>query len=140
MSSEIGTLGILEVGDVCAKLREASLELSTQLGGWVTSTDNPKHQRLFATASHQHAWHADLWDQRIPALGSAVLNVRTTTQRTKSDGVAQDLRHVHYSSHLAELSTELSNLACQVDRRLDPSTARTINLVLADIETLRAQF
>lgn len=38
------------------------------LGGWVTSESVTEAQLLFDVYSQQHAWHAELWAERLPVL------------------------------------------------------------------------
>lgn len=38
------------------------------LGRWARDTPEPAAKRVFATWCHRHAWHADLWHDRLPAI------------------------------------------------------------------------
>jgi hypothetical protein len=124
-------LGIIELGDVCAAMRARNLELFATLGRWVTGTPPGEAQRLFAEACHIHAWHADLWAARTPAIAPVATPPFPPLPTT---GVDQDRRW--YSDQLAAITRELTELAARIDRELDPSTARVIDLVTADIDAL----
>jgi hypothetical protein len=41
------------------------------LGGWVAVERAPEVQRLFGVQAHHHAWHAELWEQRLPSARGA---------------------------------------------------------------------
>lgn len=112
-------------------MRAAELDLFEQLGQWVTDTPPGAAQRRWAVNCHRHAWHAELWAQRAPAirpfdLASAVAAARRP-MRPAGDLVEW------YAGMLAELTAELDAAAGVVDAELDPSTARTITLVRGDL-------
>ena len=127
-------LGIIELGDVCARQRAFSLDLFRELGAWVTAADR-EHQRWFATACHRHAWHAELWAQRCPAippvdLGTAVNDASQARLPTEPDADA-------YRSMLDEMIADLDGLAHRADADLDPATRRVTTLVRRDLAELR---
>lgn len=41
------------------------------LGGWVAVERAPEVQRLFGVQAHHHAWHAALWEERLPSCWGA---------------------------------------------------------------------
>src|SRR5262245_5477991 len=41
------------------------------LGGWARQFADPPAQRVFGTWCHRHAWHAELWRSRSPAIDAA---------------------------------------------------------------------
>ena len=126
-------LGIVELGEVCARMRARSLDAFERCGRWVTSTPPGELQRLLAEACHRHAWHAELWAARAPAIPSIDLEALTAAAR----GV-RDLPGVEvYRELLDELTSELDALTARVDPVLDPSTIRTIALVRTDLTALR---
>ena len=124
-------LGIVELVDVCATMRESSIELFTVLGGWVATTRPGELQRLFAEACHRHAWHAELWERRLPAIPGAHAGATPTTDRSQVDG--DDARRDRYRAELSTLEDELRAVRARIDPALDPSTARTIDLVGRDV-------
>jgi hypothetical protein len=126
-------LGIIELGDVCARMRAQSLDLFRELGTWVRVAD-PEHQRWYATACHRHAWHADLWAQRSPTippvdLDAAVTGALRTRLPDAPDATA-------YRSLLAVLLADLDELTLRVDADLDPATHRVLTLVRRDLAEL----
>jgi hypothetical protein len=123
-------LGIIELGDVCARMRAQSLDLFRELGTWVRVAD-PEHQRWYATACHRHAWHADLWAQRSPTIPPVDLDAAVTgALRTRlPDATA-------YRSLLAVLLADLDELTLRVDADLDPATHRVLTLVRRDLAEL----
>ena len=126
-------LGIVELGEVCARMRARSLDAFERCGRWVTSTPPGELQRLLAEACHRHAWHAELWAARAPAIPPVDLEALTAAARR-----AGDLPGVEaYRELLDELATELDELTSRVDPVLDPSTTRTIALVRTDVASIR---
>ena len=128
-------LGIVELGDVCARMRAQSLDLFRELGAWVT-TAGVEHQRWFATACHRHAWHAELWAHRSPAippvdLDAAVADASRTRLPDDPDATA-------YRSLLDSMLAELDELSPRVDDDLDPGTRRVLTLVRRDLADLVA--
>lgn len=124
-------LGIIELRHVCATARARSLALFTTLGGWITSTPDGERQRLYVEACHRHAWHAELWAGRAPSIPGG-----TVDPEPGRDVAGNDERHAWYADTLAEIRDELASLRRRVDPVLDPSTARTIQLVDADLVDL----
>jgi hypothetical protein len=125
-------LGISELGDVCDAARARNLELFTTLGGWVTSTTDGERQRLYAEACHRHAWHAELWAARAPAIPGT----STADPAPEPAAVDEEERHIWYAETLTNLLDQLAALAERVDPELDPSTARTLRLLERDLTEL----
>lgn len=129
----VGTIGILELLDVCARERARSMSLFERLGGWVASTGHPALQRLFATAAHRHAWHAGLWAGRSPTVPVvAVIDDVAAVADAHDDAD----RWAAYVTSLGQLIADLDGLRGRVDPDLDPGTARVIGLVLRDAREL----
>ncbi len=136
-------LGIVELGHLCAEMRARSLDLFTVLGSWVTSTEAGELQRLFAEACHRHAWHAELWEARTPAIRVA-FPMPAEHEQLAADGLAGDVetddqRRDRYRAALSSLDEQLRSLRGRIDPSLDPSTARTIDLVGRDLVELAAR-
>jgi hypothetical protein len=129
-------LGIVELGDVCMTMRANSLDLFAQLGAWVSTTSPGELQRLFAEACHRHAWHAELWEQRTPAIPGARTASTPPADQSEVDG--DDARRDRYRAELSTLEDELRALRARIDPALDASTARTIDLVGRDVVEIAA--
>jgi hypothetical protein len=127
-------LGIVELHDVCADMRARNLELFEGLGRWVAVTADGALQRLFAEACHRHAWHAELWQRRTPTI--AVTRQPAPLRATPLDGESEDRRRDQYRQAVTGLVDELAALRERVDPRLDPSTVRTIDLVVFDLDDI----
>ena len=125
-------VGVLELSRVCASMRERSLELFTQLGRWVPSASPGELQRLFAESCHRHAWHAELWEARSPAIAENQ-PASTPSSRTEPVDGDDDTRRDRYRADLSALEHDLRLLHARIDPVLDPSTARTIDLVGRDV-------
>lgn len=39
------------------------------LGGWVAAVNEPEAKLALATHAREHAWHAELWQERLPSAG-----------------------------------------------------------------------
>jgi hypothetical protein len=126
-------IGIVELVEVCARERARSLTLFEHLGGWVATTSHPGLQRLFATAAHRHAWHAQLWADRSPTI--PVPHVVVDVAAIVEAGDDTD-RWTAYVTSLGTLIVELGVLRDRIDPDLDPATARVIELVGADANRL----
>jgi hypothetical protein len=128
-------LGIVELGGVCAAMRVRSLDLFERLGVWVATTTPGEQQRLFAEACHRHAWHAELWTARTPTIATAPVASPPSPKppTLDRDGDSDELRRERYRAELSALDDELRSLRTRIDPALDPSTARTIDLVGRDV-------
>lgn len=130
-------LGIRELTGVCETMGARNLELFERLGAWVTTTAGGELQRLFAEACHRHAWHAELWAARLPTIPSdAAEPTAPDADATDSAADSDDDRRALYRTVLEALDRDLRSLHGRVDPVLDPSTARTIDLVGRDVADL----
>jgi hypothetical protein len=125
---------LLEVGALCARMRAASLDLFEQLGAWVLDTPAGAQQQRWATACHRHAWHAELWARRAPTIRPFDIAAAVDGARgALGTPLAPDTRVEWYDGIVAVLVAELDQHSESVDALLDPSTARTVALVRADL-------
>ena len=128
-------LGIVELGHVCVAMQARNLDLFRTLGTWVNTSAPGESQRLFAEACHRHAWHAELWQARTPII--RVSFDATHEPELLDDGgdarVDDEQRRDRYRAALSALEEQLRSLRARVDPSLDPSTARTIDLVGRDV-------
>lgn len=130
-------LGIIELGQICNALRARNTELFAQLGGWVVDTPDPELQRLFAEACHRHAWHAELWAQRTPAIAPVAPSPDEPSTAQPPEAVAPADRAAVYADAIDQLESTATATSDRFDALLDPGTARTIELVLADLRAVR---
>lgn len=136
MNRASAPLGIIELGSVCARQRAINLDLFEQLGALVTAdgTAPGDDQQLVANACHRHAWHAELWAQRAPAIPSMQLDAAFDRSVDSHRGsLASVANAAEYSATAKLLRSELTDLLGRIDPLLDPSTTRIINLVRADL-------
>ena len=124
-------LGILELGSVCIAMKAHSLDLFSTLGGWVMATPPGELQRLYAEACHRHAWHAELWDARTPTITPSFPACSVPARLGDADD--DNTRRERYRAALSSLEDQLRALRARIDPSLDPSTARTIDLVGRDV-------
>lgn len=123
-------LGIVELHAVCTDLQRRNQSLFETLGRWVATTDPPAVQQLAAEAGHRHAWHAQLWAERTPTIPVTDPYVPPPAALDDADRLAS------YRLALGDLLTTVEALTGRIDRQLDPSTARVIDLVTADLAAL----
>lgn len=124
-------LGIVELGHTCAAMRARNLELFAELGGWVTTSEPGELQRLFAEACHRHAWHAELWQARTPTIRISFAQPAEADPLGHADDA--ESRRDRYRDALSSMEQQLRALRARIDASLDPSTARTIDLVGRDV-------
>ncbi len=137
MSGSVDPLGIIELGTICARMRAANLDLFEALGRWATDGVDPTLQRLFAEAGHRHAWHAELWHRRSPAIPPVDADTLAESFREPIDDRGD--RAAVYDTRLGQLIEALDAITGRVDPTLDPGTRRVIGLVRADLEEVRAR-
>lgn len=65
--SDVGTIG--GAARVLGHYRWVELRLFGLLGGWAAQVPEVEVKRCLATHAHHHAWHAELWDRRLPPEG-----------------------------------------------------------------------
>lgn len=93
------------------------------LGRWAQDAPEPSAKRVFATWCHRHAWHAELWRTRLPAIGG----------RLRAPGAADDRRGGRADGTAGDAGGGVHPEAAVVDvwlgplRRVltDPATATT---------------
>lgn len=128
MTGATEPLGIVELVDVCDVMQQHNEMLFRRLGELVTQGEAGAQCRILAEACHRHAWHAELWAARRPII-PVEPSIRTSIR--VPDGLDVD-----YRTELDELRSVIGELAGRFDRGLDPSTARVIDLVMADLDAL----
>ena len=133
-------LPIVELGQVCVAMRARNLDLFRTLGRWVTTSVPGESQRLFAEACHRHAWHAELWEARTPVIRVS-FPAPAEPERFSDDGenAGDEQRRDRYRAALSSLEEQLRSLRARIDPSLDPSTARTVDLVGRDVVEIAAR-
>lgn len=123
------TVDILEVQSICDSMEVRNWELFEQLGVWLSSDDPPRGAlgRLVVEACHRHASHGELWADRRPVIPV------TVPARSPERGVGSIAT---YRAAVDDLRARLQALAARVDRELDPSTHRVIDLVSCDLAAI----
>jgi hypothetical protein len=128
-----GHLGIVELHSVATRLADQHDELFRTLGAWAPTTTDPAAQQLFAEAGHRHAWHADLWRQRIPAI--PVADIATSEVATLVDPDTGE-RAAAYADAVSLVEAMTRAIDGRIDPVLDPATRRVAELTLADLDAL----
>lgn len=128
-------LGIVELGELCQDQCSIHLGWFGLLGRRVRDETDLRRQRWYATAAHRHAWHAELWAGRRPAIPHDAVHQLPPPADVDDGG---DLAAA-YADHLVAQRALLARLRDRVDPDLDPSTRRVIALVDADLADLQSQ-
>jgi hypothetical protein len=132
----VSTPPIIELVDVCERLAARNRAVFELVGGWIADEPDPSVQRWLSAGAHRHAWHAELWSERRPAVPVDPVDPVDDTARLTGPGPDAD-RASWYLGQIAELIVEVESLAGRVDRELDDATARVCGLVAADLGELR---
>ena len=115
------------------------------LGRWARELAEPPVKRMFGTWCHRHAWHAELWRGRLPAVDAlaesdddvenwiAPLRLALADVNTSEEALAA-LRE----SVLPALEAAVAEHRDAIDPQLDGPTARVLDLVSSDLAVERA--
>lgn len=112
------------------------------LGAWVTTTADPAAKRLFASHCHQHAWHADLWCDRIPVLRHIEADSVVVAPSDAVAALLDDIASLEespgrvsavYGVVLPALVEAYGEWLDDTDAAVDAPTARVLTLVLNDL-------
>lgn len=110
-------------------------------GSWVATIDDVDARLVLGARSHTHAWHAELWRERMPDLRGVDTNALVAPA---SDGVASFMETLASSTTTLERMVSVHRVllprivtACALLLRgtnelLDAPTVRTLRLVLED--------
>ena len=118
----------------------AEMKLFEALGGWVATVPELDVKMRLGTHCYKHAWHAELWAARtptIPPIADPPDVPDDDLQLADATPVADAARRRDYEGSLTGLADELAALRRRVDAALDPSTARTLDLIEFDLIDLR---
>jgi len=127
---------IVELVEVCDAWCAVDLGWFEVLGERVRHEPDPALQRLFATASQRHAWHAELWAQRRPAIPHDAVHPAPEPVLLT---IAGDDLVTAYRRYLTSQRKLLAELRAATDPDLDPATRRVVTLVDADLADLQAR-
>jgi hypothetical protein len=115
------------------------------LGGWARRLSDPAAQRVFGTWCHRHAWHAELWRSRLPAIDAAGgdddVDAWIAPLRSAMNGVttADEAIAVLCHSVLPALKEAVAEHRDAIEPLLDGPTARILDLVGADLSAEEQQ-
>ena len=136
----MSTPTIAEVLAWCTWARDANHAMSRIVGNWVATTDDPDRQRLFAASSSRLAWHAELWERRLPVVPLEAADLGALLPTEPAATTEARLQYLlAWLEEGADGYAEWNGSLRDVDRLLDPATARVIALVSADLKELLAR-
>jgi len=121
------------------------MRLFETLGRWSGSVREPRARALFASQSHHHAWHAEMWHGLLPALphlptsdlvtptdDDAALVATLTALDEADEPVAARLAAV-YGTVLPHLVATYTDHLAHTTVATDAPTIRVLRLTLADL-------
>ena len=130
------------LGQLIGAARALELMLFEVLGNWVADAEPAALRPLLATCAHHHAWHAELWLARFPTLPGAGAESATDAGRLRLERLESVLRQLPGTDErmgatfgvvVPRYAAWCSSLRATIDHRLDPSTARVLDLVGRDL-------
>ena len=121
------------------------MQLFEILGRWSGTVPEPRAQALFASQSHHHAWHAEMWHVLLPALphlptadlvapteGDAAL-VASLTALDEADEPTSTRLAAVYATALPHLIVTCTDHLAHTTVATDTPTIRVLRLTLADL-------
>jgi hypothetical protein len=110
------------------------------LGRWARELPDPTVKRLCGTWCHRHAWHAELWRDRLPTVVAGAdpdddVEAWLTPLRTALTdvGTSDEALAALRESLLPALEDAAAEHREAIDPLLDGPTARVLDLVSADL-------
>lgn len=134
--------GIVETAQRFDQYCWAELRMFELLGEWACAgNEDAAAAVMFAAHSHHHAWHAELFAGRIPALdghdapaGTAALpRLVPLVEAARAAVGTRDRLAAVYDVALPALAAEYEEHLANTDPRVDGPTARALTLVLRDL-------
>lgn len=110
-------------------------------GAWVASVDDVDARLVLGARSHTHAWHADLWRNRMPDLrhvdssalvAPASADLATFVDRLASLETTLERMVALHRVLLPRLVTAYALMLRGTNELIDAPTVRTLRLVLED--------
>ena len=82
-----GAVPLVDLARIVGGYRWIEARLFEVVGGWVSSTEEPGVKVLLDAHARQHAWHAELWTQRLPHLRELDVDELTAPATPELGGV-----------------------------------------------------
>jgi hypothetical protein len=140
------TNSIADIARLAGSYKWCELQIAAALGSWSDAIPESSASALCGSHAHIHAWHADLWNDRIPTLWDTDNAHLVQPPHTEAESAIQRL-----SNHekLATTAQKLDAMYCDVlpmlremytihlkaiDSRIDPPTARILELCITDTD------
>lgn len=132
---------LLDIARIAGRFAWLEDRIADMTGAWVATVDNSDARLVLGARSHTHAWHADLWRDRMPVVPG--LDTSSFLAPTRDD-LAGALDHVAgldttvermvalHRVLLPRLVTAYALLLRGTNELIDAPTVRTLRLVLED--------
>jgi hypothetical protein len=139
-------LSLEEAARVAGHARWLETRLFEVLGGWVATEPDPASKALFSAHSLRHAWHADVWRDRLPRVAHLdpdaltvpaapevvdLLDALAASAAAAEDGTAYRLAGLG-GLVLPTLVADYQERLARAHPLADGPTARWLGFVLAD--------
>jgi hypothetical protein len=139
-------VGIHELAGVTARAIAIELVLFEAFGRWISTTSQASAKPALAAASRRHAWHAELWRERFPAIPDADVDGAVAGERATLSALIAALatfdalpsgpgRLAVTDYVTTELGREYRTALAANDPLVDAPTTRVLTLILADLDT-----
>jgi len=146
----LGEWTVEESVERIVRYRWAQQQLSAALGGWVATIPELDVKAMLGPHCYQHAWHADLWRQRLPELKEPVEHraepanpafaafMEELTSPDEGDQTIEKLVGVYrvLVPHLLAVYTFHQKVTSDI---VDAPTVRILGFMLADLHTQIAE-
>lgn len=125
--------------------RWTHMRLFEALGSWATTARELEAKLMFGRHCHHHAWHADLWEERLPDLSEPSRDQLTAPPDAAFELFVSAVTQPDDSDHTADLLVGVYRvlvprcIAAYTEHRArasavaDGPTIRVLNLVLRDL-------
>jgi hypothetical protein len=140
------TNSITDIARLAGSYKWCELQIAAALGTWSDVIPESSASALCGSHAHVHAWHAELWNDRIPTLWDADNTQLMQPPRTDAETAIQRLGN---QEMLATTAQKLDAMYCDVlpilrdmytthvksiESRVDPPTARILELCITDTD------
>jgi hypothetical protein len=134
---------IRDLARVAARAVAVEETLVEAFGRWIGTTTDPTVPPLLAAAARRHAWHAELWRDRFPAIPGADIEEAVASERARLGALDETLAafddptwaqaRVALAALVADrLRERYAQARATIDPLLDAPTARVLDLVVND--------
>jgi len=138
-------VGIRELAGIAARAIAVELVLFEAFGRWTSTTSQAGAKPVMAAISRRHAWHAELWRERLPLIPDADADELVAGARSHLgplvdalatfDALPSGPGRLAVAGVVApELARQYRAVSDAIDPMIDAPTHRVLELVIGDLE------